>query len=323
MRVVAFVDNKEKSILVIGDIHADEKGPKSRKDDYFEAICEKLEESVQLSVQLKVDALLILGDLFHKMEPSGKCRNRILSILQQTKKQKVRVIIVEGNHDNRNAPQNLPNSALGTLIQTNVVEYASEIPELGIGIGNYKPNIEESLRNGEYSGSHHLIQAFHANITVLPAIYEHILFSDIPLNPKCKLVLAGHVHDTMTAENENGVRFINPGALCRNELNNYNMTRSIQCVYVKYMLDGSELDIEFIPLQSAKPSKDIFNIEAVQFKKDESTDTKQYIQQITKMASFTTGNDKYISVKQSGKMKQVEPEVIDLVISVLKEVNLR
>ena len=181
-----------KKVVFVGDIHADDCTPRSRKDNYLNAILEKLKEILFFSHDNKVDAVVLLGDIFDKIEPSGKCRNIILRALQGSlwnKKWQFPVYIVEGNHDNKNSPQNLEYSAVGTLIHTNIIQYVNDIPELSIGIGNYYVGIESDLKNGKFSDKNCLIFACHANIVDKPMIFEHVLFKDIGKKPEKKRVM--------------------------------------------------------------------------------------------------------------------------------------
>ena len=307
-----------KKILVFGDLHADESTPKSRKDDYLLAICAKLEEIVKLANAKKVDAVISLGDIFTRMEPSGKCRNMIISLLQLLNPE-INIYVTEGNHDIKNAPSNLYKSALGTLIETDVVKHTDYIKELGIRLGHWVPAIEQLIKEGKYQDEC-VIHTFHANISDVPMMFQHILFQDVTLHPNCKLVLGGHIHRYM-ADEKDGVKFISPGPICRDEMNDYLVKYKPKVLYVEYTLDGSYINTELLPLQNVGAAADVFRLEEGKNKKDEKDDTKQYIQEISQLSSWSFGADKYDSLRKSGQMKKIEQPVVDLAIETLTDVN--
>jgi DNA repair exonuclease SbcCD nuclease subunit len=308
----------KKRVLFVGDQHSEDKTPKSRKDDYLLAILKKLEEIVEIAKTRKVDAIVLLGDLFHKMEPSGKCRNSIISLFLRCD---IPIYVTLGNHDIKNSLHNLPNSALGTLIETGVVQYIEYSDDLSIYFGHYHPGIEEELKNGEYADKNFTIYTFHANIADKAMMFEHVLFSDVKVHPNCKLVVAGHIHRQMDGVNDDGVIFQNPGSICRNEMNDYNLHHMPGVFIVEYEPNGDIIRSKMISLESAQSSDDIFRIDEITEEKDNKADTKKYMQQITKLSSFTYGSDKYISLKNSGQIKQIEPAIIDIAVGAVKEIN--
>lgn len=307
-------------LLFVGDIHADERTPTSRKDDYLVAILTKLREIAQIAKEKKVDGIIFLGDIFNRMEVSGKCRNAIISLLMGINNN-IKLYTVIGNHDVKSTVHNIPNSAIGTLIETGVVSYLHEIPEWSIGFGHYTPQIELALSEGQYEDQDNTIMVFHANIADIPMMFEHVLFEDVKVHANCKLVVGGHLHRKMTSKNNDGVIFVNPGSICRNELSEYHMNHSPEVYYVEYIPNGEIVASEFIPLESVVPAKDIFRIEEAQTKKDDKIDIRNFILQITSMNTWNTNDDKYTSLRNAGEIKQIESEVVELVIKAIQEVN--
>ena len=55
-----------KKVLFIGDNHISDKTPENRSDDYLTATINKLKECVEIAEELKVDALVFLGDFFDR-----------------------------------------------------------------------------------------------------------------------------------------------------------------------------------------------------------------------------------------------------------------
>lgn len=87
------------SMTVVGDIHLANHAPSGRTDTYGEDILKKLEWTVDYTNKQDVDALWLLGDVFHLKRPdrtSHKMVKRTAEILGESN---VPVRITMGNHD--------------------------------------------------------------------------------------------------------------------------------------------------------------------------------------------------------------------------------
>jgi DNA repair exonuclease SbcCD nuclease subunit len=313
------MEDKIIKILFIGDIHIDDKNPSSRCDNYYEAIYKKIFECFEIASIKKPDIIVLLGDLFNRMEMVAKYRNKLINLFINNNQ--IPIYVVLGNHDIKSSISNLPNSVLGTLIEAGIIRYVDEISDLGLGFGHFKVGIESDLKEGVYSDKSHYIWAFHANIVNTPMVFDdHVLFKDVVLHPNCKLVVGGHFHRGMRDEN-NGVMFINPGSICRKELNEYNLTHIPKVLLVEYIPNKTIINIELIPLKYFEDAKQVFKIDQATLKKDINADTKQYISQISKFSFITFELNKFESLRKSGKAKNIEDEVVELAIKTLEEVN--
>ena len=84
---------------LIFDVHASDKTPSTRKDDYKAAVLKKLEFVVEESNKRHYDAILMLGDLFHKKIPSHNSHSLISALISIFQKSKAPFYIIAGNHD--------------------------------------------------------------------------------------------------------------------------------------------------------------------------------------------------------------------------------
>ena len=73
----------KKRFLIIGDNHLDSKTPQSRLDNYMLAGLSELEETLKIARAAQVDYYILLGDVFHRIDVGGECRNRALEILSK------------------------------------------------------------------------------------------------------------------------------------------------------------------------------------------------------------------------------------------------
>jgi DNA repair exonuclease SbcCD nuclease subunit len=305
--------------MFIGDTHADDKNPAMRQDDYLAACVAELEECLALARKHKCDAVVHLGDVFHRMEVGGVCRNAILRSLQ--KYADLRKIVVVGNHDVKANLHYLPNSALGTLIDAGVLEMIDYCPDLRMAFGHFRVGIEDEIRAGALVGVPAIIWALHASVADAPQFGEYILFEDVPLSPETQLVVAGHIHHPMRQQIEGGPLFVNPGSVTRRELNIHNRDRQPQVFVVEYATDGSSLKNAMLTLKSPRPGEEIFRLDEAKARKDDIQDTKNFIQQISQMTIPSDSHDKYEVLRAAGKSKGLDDSVIARVLDALRSVN--
>ena len=305
-------------LLIVGDTHGDDRTPDTRKDDYLTATLAEMQECVEIGENEKCDLVVHLGDIFHRMEPNGNCRNSFMRLLNKTT---VPWYTVLGNHDCKHHPENLPDSALGTLIDAGCIKFQDEIPEYGIGCVHFRASVAEDLKEGFLKDKPWVIVAAHASITLAPYFGSYVLLEDIPIHPKTKLITCGHIHDPMQATRKDGVKFINPGSVCRNAMTKTNMERTPQVLFVEYDLDGNIYETRLIDIKSSQPAAHVFKIEEVQARKDQKSDSDQYMKQISVIKTIKRDVDVYESVRNSGKLKQISKEVIALAVQTLQDVN--
>lgn len=305
-------------VLFIGDTHGDDNTPDKRKDSYLEACLEEMQECVNIADERGCDLVVHLGDVFHRIEPGPLIRNGYLKILSKAKTPWYTVI---GNHDVKHNLAYFPQSSIRTLVEAGALITGDSIEEYGIFLAHHTAELNDQLRDGYLLDKPYVIVAAHATITLGPFFGSYVLFNEIKTNEKTKLIVCGHVHDAMESEREDGVKFINPGSVCREKLNEANKVKEPKILYVEYDLDGNIYETEYVKLDCCKPSSEIFKIEETQLAKDNKKDTQQYIKQITTMNLLADDMDIYESLRQSAKIKKIDDKVIDLAIQTLTAVN--
>lgn len=307
--------------MVVGDLHNDNRQPKTRKDDYGQACLEELSEIIDIGEETNVDYILFLGDIFHRMEPSGTCRNEVIKILQRSTRRK---LVVVGNHDTSNNFSNLMSSALGTLVVDGHLECQEYYPEFGVGILHYQEGIHDQIYDGAATKYPALIWAAHAYI--LPCQFfdiNHVLFDDMPLNPECKLVTVGHLHTPMEVERYDHVKLINPGSIGRPKASAEHTGRQPKVLMIKYTLESGAADLKhkYVELECSRPAEEVFYLEEANNQRVNRKNAKEFVKQVAQLSAFTHGEDKYISLRQSGKQKEIPDEIIDIAEKALREAN--
>lgn len=307
--------------LIVGDLHNDNRQPVMRKDDYCQACLDELNEVIDIGENTKVDYILFLGDIFHRMDPSGSCRNKVIKALQRSSRRK---LVVVGNHDVSNNFTNLMQSALGTLIIDNHLEFQEYYPEFGIGMLHYKEGIHDAIYDGLATQHPAIIWAAHAYI--VPSQFfdaSHVIFDDMPLNPECKLVTVGHLHTPMELTREDGVNLINPGSIGRPKASQEHLDRKPKVLMLKYSLEtgGADLQHKYIELECSQSPENIFYLDAAIERRVNKKKAKEFVRQVSQLSAWTQGEDKYVSLRTSGKQKEVPDEIIDIAEAALRAAN--
>jgi len=290
----------------VTDVHLDEATPRSRKDDFQEAIFKKLEESLQIAVEHEAFIFLIGGDLFNKPDPyrvSHRLVLRTVDLFQKYKDLGVTILIDPGNHDMSPAGvstvmQKQPlgilhaagvawvitekNAAFdfhskdrsGTLVVSAApFDRQSDTPE-GRSVYGLPPEIKKLWPD-----------AFHLRMThgvVMPPgkqFFGNFTNYEDFVDQAAAVTLCGHMHMDFDIIQLKGKWFVQPGALARGALDESNLDREVKVVILGQDEKG-EAWFKKIPLKSARPAAEIFKIEEVQQAKARSAQMEEFVNMI-------------------------------------------
>ena len=306
-----------KKVLFVGDNHIDDRQPIERIDNYFQSGLLELSECLRIGRDNECDAVVFLGDIFHRMEPSGACRNEVLKILLNDENEEpwpFEKYVTIGNHDVRHNPSNLASSALGTLIEVGALKCVEVANDLGIGFVHFAPHVCQEMADGLLKKIQKryeepiIIWSIHASVTLSKYYGDHIIVDDVPVNPECRMLVAGHIHMPMRKVRGDNVVFINPGSIGRTALNQENINRIPEVLFVEYDTETGDMRRYVQPLEFSKPPDEIFHIRAAENRKRQKEDTKKYITQLASISAWSSVANKY-------------PDVIELAVAVLQEAH--
>ena len=255
-----------KKVLIVGDKHISGKTPANRIGSYLEDTVNKLKDCLNIGREEKVDAVVLLGDLFDVREVTPEARNLTLAALRSQENGlswPFPVYITVGNHDIQSSFP-LDKSSLGTLIAAGFLKKEDYVPELGIAFAHFHPDLDKNILEGSLVTNHAIIWACHASIGDKPDRFEEYIipFDNIPVHPNNSLIISGHIHHPMSYTRSDGKRFINPGAIGRTSATKDSLTRILKVYLLEYDLD--KLD----QIETTKQSK---------------TEVKEFIKSITNM----------------------------------------
>jgi DNA repair exonuclease SbcCD nuclease subunit len=312
--------------LFIPDTHLDNRTPTSRMDDYLSSSMEEFYEILYMAQKMKCHYIVHLGDVFHRADPMGICRNQVLDALKGDKEGNpwgFDIFVCVGNHDINNSQYDLQYSALGTLIKVGAIQKVDFDDKYGIGFGHFNTKIEKQIANGLLTKYPAIIWATHATVTLnggFPDNPDFVEFRNIEFNPECRLLINGHIHHEYNASKDE-VSFVNPGSLARNDFTPDSFHKAPHVVVVDYYRDGSKLRWVYQELKNYKLGKDIFNYIEIKESKSAKKEMSEYMTQIAKMTHLGMSSNLYESVRLSGIQKQIDDVVLDVAISELRSVE--
>jgi DNA repair exonuclease SbcCD nuclease subunit len=270
--------------LFVGDNHLDSRTPTSRLDNYMESGLAELEETLKIAKATKCDYYVLAGDLFNRIDVGGECRNRAIKILASDNGEPwpFKKHLTIGNHDIAHDPDKMEKSAAQSLVSAGILECVDSVEGI-MRFFHFRPSLDQELRDGLLTKYDEKIMFLHASITDKPLMFDHVLFKDLEVNPKTKLLLSGHIHRRMEADKP-GVKFLNPGSLGRPEISSDYEKNKVSVLLVEYDLSTDEYKTKTIELRSSLPYDVVFDVDANKKKKIENKNTELFIDAITNVS---------------------------------------
>ena len=114
----------------VGDLHLNDTNPRSRIDDYSEAILNKLQDIFNKAEANNIDSIFFLGDIFHK--PSGLSTRYLNKVIETFQKSPCPCYTIIGNHDIPfNRVEDVGNTSLGILFKAGVLQHLTYSKDFG------------------------------------------------------------------------------------------------------------------------------------------------------------------------------------------------
>ena len=265
--------------LIVGDVHFRGVNPRARLDNYMEAISRKLHEVFALAQQYKVDAIIQTGDLLDSPATGWSTAAELAQILQGSP---CPFLTINGNHDIYAAnPGSKYRTPFGFLSRLGIIEdigeeaFESGDNGKGIVITGHGFNIETDtpLGKGQFDpatcfvqlkdGKDVRIHVVHSMLMDHSPGFEmrHTLISQVETS--AQVIICGHLHTGFGSKyvyrRDDGVLFINPGALCRLSAHHAEIERKIQVALLT--VEGGKCEAELIPLKCAAAGHEVLSRE--------------------------------------------------------------
>ena len=255
------------------DVHMADFSPQSRTDDWTETLLGKLSQVGHIAEEVKADAVIDGGDLFHVKSPSRNSHELVGKVASIHNTYPCPVYGTIGNHDVKyGSMEFLQESPLGVLFHTGNMRRLYGIHEAIFTDGNITVRVVgipyhgtsydmELFRKIKKGSEDYLVVAAH----VLASPKGGTLFEseDVvsyhflgDLEPDVWLL--GHWHKNQGIVEQNGKWIVNIGSLSRGSLSQDDINRIPACAVLKF--DSEGIDIQAIPLE-VKPASEVFNLQ--------------------------------------------------------------
>ena len=288
--------------IVTGDIHYRGTNPRARLDNFQEAISAKLLEVMFLARDYKADCIIIPGDVFDGPSTSWGV---VADLIQILKSAPCPVLSIHGNHDifggnpatKHRTPYGLL-SKIGFLWDVEESEFNGSENVIVTGCG-FDTNTDTKTPEG--------MQQFSPRIWVDGAFQIHVVHSMLldkqpgfdmrhtlisEVKTSAQVIISGHEHTGFgIVRREDGVLFINPGALCRLSAHVAEMERPVQVSLLT--VENGQATAELIPLKSARPGHEILSREHIKAAAERESRIDEFLKLLA-----SEGEAKFLEVRE-------------------------
>lgn len=262
-------------IVYFCDSHLKGVSPRNRTDDYTKAVQDKLIEIWKIAKKVKAEFIICGGDVFDSYLVSNTLSDWFIDLVEEYK---ISLYVVPGNHEMYCANWSLSNGTTLAHIfrRSGLIKPLTEIETNDVYIKgeSYRIGLEEDL-NKEFPQ--------HDKVDKMTIYIPHAMIVDVPvwftscvhyenINTNYDTVLISHNHKYWGIKEANGTKFIAPGAIARCYADQYDVGRIPSIV----IIDTKKKDVEIVPLKSAKPVEEIFDLQKLAEQKANETKLEQF-----------------------------------------------
>lgn len=243
-------------LLFVGDPHLDTMTPLSRIDNYRELTIQKLNSILRVALEKEVSDVIMLGDMFDKLDQSLIYMHEVINSLTKYKEANITVWSLIGNHDlKHNNIELSQNTPLSLLFKSGLVKHLVEEHFEGTslyGIDFTKAELVDKIKVNPENYS--IISLHYATDNTIPN-------ESIPLTKleQFDMAIFGHDHNYYKPKAHNKKTIVlRPGSLTRRTKDNYNLNRDI----IVYLVDTVERTLAEIKLPNVLPAEEVFRHES-------------------------------------------------------------
>ena len=313
--------------LYMADLHLRGNNPRSRTDDYKEAVKAKLREVFEIAERNACKAILCSGDIWDRPEVSIGV---LIEFMQLFRECPVEFYTCVGNHD-------IHGYNLDTYDRTSLRLLTELVPKLRVVGENetvrypgvvitFAPYSGRMDREGygydtPYQGPELKIHVAHGMLLDhTPPFDRFTLIQHVQTS--ADLILTGHEHIGYGIYHRaDGKVFCNPGSLTRISASTGEMERTIQVALIEIQ-DEQAFDIKLIPLQSAKSGPEVLDRSKI-----EEDQKRQYAMEEFAALIQTGSGEKVLLniddiVETIARQEAVSPDVVKKTLEKIQEQRL-
>lgn len=302
--------------IITGDWHFRGTNPRARKDNFQEALTRKIREVYNLAQEHKADAIIVPGDL---VDSPGMALGTIIELGMLLQDAPCEVLCIHGNHDIWGAnPGTKFRTPIGLLSKLHIIQ---DIQENAYVLHSYNQDgepgpvcfvtghgfdFETDTAAGatQYDPSPYIAPLFakalgDISIHVVHSMLldytpgfdmKHTLISQVQTT--ANVVISGHEHIGFGIKRrEDGVLFINPGALCRLSAHAAEIERQIQVCLLT--VEGDNVSAELIPIKCAQPGYEVLSREHLENEVERKAQLERFLSLLAQ-----EGEAKFLEVQE-------------------------
>lgn len=322
----------EFSILTMGDIHISDINPRSRKDNFKETILGKIEQLLQLSIKLKVDAVEVTGDIFNIKIPTKNSHDLTRELITLFKRFKCPVYAIPGNHDlTADDLDTLSEQPISVLFASGAIKNLSHevITKKGLKVSlvgiPFTKNIGDltnlKIPPKDDAAAQICLMHIYASPNGGKLFKERLYGYDELAALGSDAFVLGHYHVNQGIQWLDKKCFVNLGSISRGTLAEESIEHKPEFGHIK--ITGGEgletvITAEAIPV-IIKPAEEVFDLQKRGTEKKENADIQKFVEHLVTEAT-TDDKEKLTIEDHMGKM-DVEKEVYNTVIELIQEAS--
>jgi len=289
--------------IITGDWHIRGTNPRARLDVYYEALKRKINEVFSIAAKHKAWAVIVPGDIF---DSPGVALGTIADLAFLLQGAPCKVLAIHGNHDIWGGnPSTKHRTPYGLLAKLNLIHDLTEKhmdsslacgPENGWVITGHGFDIQTDIDMKQFCPpdlNEFKIHVVHSMLMDHSPGFEmrHTLISQVETT--AQVIISGHEHIGFGIKRrDDGVLFINPGALCRLSAHHAEIERQVQVALLTVHENG-ECEAELIPLKCAAPGHEILSRAHLEAESERNERLERFLSLLA-----SEGESKFLEVRE-------------------------
>lgn len=284
-----------KTVMFIGDIHLSTVPPSSRTDNYKEAIFTKLYQCTALVQKMHIDAVVLMGDIFHLKSWRSNpyyLTNEVVVWLKSLRDAGSRVFLVVGNHDVPFGNTDLiDRQPIGVLRSLDFIETDGylEDPRVRILVKDFNPDFKAADLQVSKGDEEFLVVCCHQCIMPKGQFFDEPTVNFAEVQTDADVIAYGHIHAPTIVHRQGSILFLNPGAISRGSIHKDNLGRDVNVVLLRF---SDKVEHAVIKLD-IRPSSEVFDIERHEQGKRRDEEIEEFVDMLRGSSEEVNTTDPY------------------------------